>query len=281
MFKSKKIITLTLAAALFAGQAYAAKLPKTEEELKDFIIKTVMENPHAVINVLMANPEMVLETAQNGSKKLQIIGLKNQWIIDKRTTKEIRTEGRPVLGDKKAAITMVQFTNFNCPHCKSAKATMNGLLQEHKDIKLVLKFMPLEPTGPSITAAKWYHAIAQQNPEQALHFYDTVTDNIELLQKDGENYLKKVVETLAIDKGKFAQAIFEDTAANKMLQEDREDAEKLGISGTPCFVINNVVIRGALPPEFFKEALNIALAKETPEPEQVKRFEKLINTQKK
>ena len=240
---------LALLSALGLSTQAFADMPKDEKALTEFIIKTMNENS-----------SVILDNAQKASRLRQTETLRQQWLKDKEEKKELGINGRPVLGDDSAKVIIYEFANFNCDHCRAAKATINGILQEFKgQVKLVLKCIPGDAPSPSLSAARYFLAIAAQNRTEAWRFYDVVTDNQELLRQHGETYLKGIINGLKIDKSKFALDLYNDTKIQTILKEDREESEKYKVRGTPCFFVNNVVIRGSVPPEMFREALKTAM----------------------
>ncbi len=240
---------LALLSALGLSTQALADMPKDEKALTEFIIKTMNENS-----------SVILDNAQKASRLRQTETLRQQWLKDKDEKKELGSSGRPVLGDDSAKVIIYEFANFNCEHCRAAKATINGILQEFKgQVKVVLKCIPGDTPSPSLSAARYFLAIAAQSKTEAWRFYDVVTDNQEVLRQHGETYLKGIINGLKIDKTKFALDLYNDTKIQTILKEDREESEKYKVRGTPCFIVNNVVIRGSVPPEMFREALKTAM----------------------
>ncbi len=247
MRKILKATTISLALAMSVSLSAPAKaeMPKDEKELKAFILQTISENP-----------SKILDAAQNGSKSKHIEAQKSQWAKDKKEVKEFRTAGRPVLGDASAPVTIIEFANFDCGHCRVARGLVNEILKEYKGkIKIIFKSVPFDDNNHSITAVKYFYAIAAQNMDEAWRFYETLIENQEYLRNHGEIYIKGVANGLKIDRQKLAYDLYNDTKLQVMLQEDKADAEKYNIQGTPTFVVNNVVIRGAVPIEIIREAM--------------------------
>ena len=61
--------------------------------------------------------------------------------------------------------------------------------------------------------------------------------------------------------GRWVKKLEKDVKGKKVkeiMTEDQEDAQKLGVEGTPYFLVNNLVVRGALPPELFRNAIEMA-----------------------
>lgn len=133
--------------------------------------------------------------------------------------------------------------------------------QYGKDVSLVFKNLPLDEKGPGATSAAYFTAIAQQDENKAWAFYRTLFANRDQLITEGEAYLKKTAQELGVD----MKTLVKDLHSKKVktiLAQDQEDAQKLGVEGTPYFLVNNMVLRGALPLDLFKDAVDMALKKQ-------------------
>lgn len=78
------------------------------------------------------------------------------------------------------------------------------------------------------------------------------------LLKDGESALIKAAKDIGLDTKRLA-ADAKSKAVRDAVDADMAEAAKLGVQGTPYFLVNNLVVRGALSPELFSEAINMAL----------------------
>jgi protein-disulfide isomerase len=102
-------------------------------------------------------------------------------------------------------------------------------------------------------AAKRFEAIALQSSEKAFKFHDEVFQNQQKLQ-GGEKYLDEVAKKVGADMARM-QRDMESSAVRARIEADVEEAKKLEIRGTPGFVLNGVVVRGALPLAHFEQIL--------------------------
>ena len=101
-------------------------------------------------------------------------------------------------------------------------------------------------------------AISQQSEEKAWQFYKALFADRDQLIADGEAFLKKTAESLNVDMKRLAKDVHSKKVTD-IIAEDQQDAQKLGIEGTPYFLVNNLVVRGALPLDLFKSAVDMAL----------------------
>ena len=75
---------------------------------------------------------------------------------------------------------------------------------------------------------------------------------------EGEDFLKKTAQDLDVDMKRLARDV-RGKKVSDILAEDQQDAQKLGVEGTPYFLVNNLVVRGALPLDLFKGAVDMSL----------------------
>lgn len=81
--------------------------------------------------------------------------------------------------------------------------------------------------------------------------------NRDRLVSDGEDFLKKTAQSLDVDMKRLSRDV-RGKKVSDILAEDQQDAQKLGVEGTPYFLVNNLVVRGALPLDLFKGAVDMA-----------------------
>lgn len=266
MYSGKKLVaTLVLASSLLVGNVpgmgvgTANAVEVTEENLPRLLEKLFRERPELVMDVLRRQSESVLDIAQQGSNLRRQHSLEAQWAQDMKETKSVKTEGRPVMGSPKAKVRIVAFSDFTCHFCQQASKTVDAILQEYgKDVSLVFKNMPLDDKGPANIASAYFVAISQQSEEKAWQFYKALFADRDKLIAEGETFLKKTAEGLNVDMKRLAKDVHSKKVTD-IIAEDQQDAQKLGIEGTPYFLVNNLVVRGALPLDLFKSAVDMAL----------------------
>jgi protein-disulfide isomerase len=175
----------------------------------------------------------------------------------------INTEGSPALGPENAAVTVVQFSDYRCPACKKAHATVAGLKALFKDkVRWVFKDFPLRRHPDAHISAEAARCAGEQG--KVWEFQDV------LYGADGELNKEKLVD-LAAGAGLDKQAFSACLASGKYVQgvdKDIRDGRQVGVDRTPCFFINGKMVTGSLAPEVFRSAieaeLNKAKAENTP-----------------
>lgn len=246
--------------SVLQGTAAYALDSTRAEELRRFILQTIRDHPQVLIDILRNNSEAVLDIAQEGSNQRRIHSLQKQWKKDLLEKKEIRIEDRPVLGNKEAKVRIIAFSDFTCHYCQVSKSVIDSILKEFGNkVCFIFKSIPFEEKGASAVAAQWFMAIAQLDEEKAWQFYDTMFTERDKLQAEGEKFIRKVVKDMKLPLPKIENEARGSKKIRTLLKEDREDADKLNVEGTPCFFVNNIVVRGAQPLDFFRIAVKMAL----------------------
>jgi protein-disulfide isomerase len=175
--------------------------------------------------------------------------------------KPVVEDNRVMFGPKDAKVTIVEYSDFECPYCSKGYQTVKEIEKNYpKDVRIVFKHLPLEFHPKALPAAKYFEAIAKQSPEKAEKFHDTIFQNQDKLKKDGESYLKSVAKELGMNMKKLDTDL-NDPSVMSRINADTEEAKKFQISGTPGFIINGVSLRGAYPYEEFKTIIDRHLKK--------------------
>lgn len=152
--------------------------------------------------------------------------------------------GAPVRGDPKAPVTIVEFSDFECPHCRMAEPVLKGLLQEMPNVRLVFLNYPLpaHQNAPNAAAA----AIAAGKQGKFWAYHDKLFDNQSSLSMID---LLRYAQELKLDVNRF-QADLE--GARPRVAKERAQGEKAEITGTPTFFISCHQYKDALTIESMK-----------------------------
>lgn len=165
----------------------------------------------------------------------------------------------PQKGPSDALVTMVIFSDYQCPFCARVEPTIAALLEKYgNDLRLVWKDNPLpfhQDAGPAATLA--LEAFAQGGAKKFWEAHDLLFQNQRALSRaDLEKYGKQ----LGLNAKKLADAL-DKNLYKAQIDEDQELARSLGASGTPSFFINGRSLRGAQPQAAFEKVIDEELAK--------------------
>jgi protein-disulfide isomerase len=154
-------------------------------------------------------------------------------------------EGRPSLGPEDAPITVVEFSDFQCPYCAKLAPTIHALAERHGDVRVVFRQLPLEFHALARPAAAAALAAHRQGKFWELH--DALFANEGKLDEDD---LEQAAEAVGLDMAQW-NADREDPAIEQMIAEDEALARQLGVRGTPGSFVNGWFVGGAQPVEAF------------------------------
>ena len=158
-------------------------------------------------------------------------------------------------GPAEARVTVVEYSDFQCPYCKRMQPVMRELMAKYEgDLSWVFKDLPLTRIhSGAVYAAEAARCAGEQGKfweyRDALFEAPRVTDEVH----------PEIVESLELD-----QESFEECASSGRhrgaVEADSREAQKLGIRGTPAFIINGILLSGARPMEEFTRVIDAELA---------------------
>lgn len=174
-----------------------------------------------------------------------------------RVTWFVPVGSSPSRGSTDALVTMVVFSEFECPFCARIEPTLEELLAAYKnDLRVVWKHQPLpfhEHAMPAARLAQWTSEHRGASAFWALHklLFDNQTD-LETSALIGYGKQAGLTE-------KEAKMALEDARLDAGIEADMDLAADLGVRGTPCAFINGRRVVGAQPVEVFRAAIDAAL----------------------
>lgn len=174
------------------------------------------------------------------------------------------TAGRAVRGDRNAPITIVVYSDFQCPFCRRDVPVLQGLLEKYPGkVRLLLKQTPLSIHPHARAAAQMFEAIRKQDEGRAWRYFDLVFANQERLSAEGPRYLEAVAQQVGADLPRARRdAGGEDVS--RIIEGDLAEFQAFGFSGTPGFLVNGVMLDGAHPPEDFERIITRILGGPAP-----------------
>lgn len=228
-------------------------------DLKAQVESILRENPDILLSIIRENSEQVLLALREGNSKAKIAAMKAQWKQDVAIPKEVATNDRAIRGNEDAPVTIVAFSDFTCPYCERAAFTLNSLMSHYgKTVRFIFKNYPLVSHKNARLASQYFVAANNLDSEKAWELYDEFFANRETLIAEGEPFMKKAAKKVGLDPEALAKEARTESV-NAIIDEDMADAKALELEGTPYFLVNNILIRGALPLDLYSEAVEIAL----------------------
>lgn len=179
----------------------------------------------------------------------------------KQVMDRIDLKGRPTKGPAAAKVTIVEYSDFQCPFCARGYQTMeNQVLAEYKDkVRMVYKHFPLPMHPWAEPAAVASDCVFKQNPDAFWKVYNYLYSN----QKDvsPQNVKEKITAAAGegIDTAKLNECIDKQETLGQV-KTDQAEGSSVGVNGTPAFIINGRLLSGAQPFEQFKAIIDSELA---------------------
>lgn len=162
----------------------------------------------------------------------------------------------PVLGPADAPVTVVEFTDYQCPFCKQAQSTVEALLERYAGkLRLVYQDLPLDIHAQAFQASRAARCAGEQQ-----RFWEFHRD---LLMGPGDFSdadLKRRAAGLALDQAAFAECLASERHSDA-IQASLDAASRVGVQATPTFFINGRRLSGAQPLEEFVTIIDEELAR--------------------
>lgn len=179
---------------------------------------------------------------------------------------EVSMDNAFAIGDPDAPVTIVEYTDYQCPFCaRHALQTFNRIEEEFVDsgqVRYVFKDMPLTQIHPQATlVAEAARCAGTQDQEAFVTMHDLLFENQRAWSGNGAaaDLFAEYAAEIGIDGDGFA-ACLENHETEAAVQADMAEAMSLGISGTPAFIINGQQVFGAQPFELFARAVETLIA---------------------
>jgi protein-disulfide isomerase len=168
----------------------------------------------------------------------------------------VASAGHPSMGGPSAAVTIVEFSDFQCPFCRAAESSLKQVQQKYGDqVRLVYMDFPLGFHPHAMDAARAARCAADQG--KFWQFHDALFFDQKKLDSDS---LRRTAATVGLDGDKF-NACFTSDKHDAGIREDMAEGNSLGVTGTPTFFINGRELVGAQPAPKFNEVINEEIAR--------------------
>jgi protein-disulfide isomerase len=161
-----------------------------------------------------------------------------------------------IRGDKNAPVTIIEFSDLQCPFCAQFHRTMQQVMTDYKGkVRWVFKNFPLDQIHPyAKNAALGSECAAEQNK-----FWEYVDEIYANQSQLSDAYITQVAVDLKLNKAKFDSCLSSKKYAGKV-EADQSLGSKNGVNGTPGSFVNGESVRGAVPYDQLKIMIDKALA---------------------
>jgi protein-disulfide isomerase len=209
-------------------------------------------------------PQFIKNQRVYDSKQKFIVELRNKANVKFTLVKplekriEVGKGTIPPNGPESAKVSLIVFSDFECPYCAQGRHRIDDIKAKYKDkVKVYFRNLPLEKLHPhAFHAAEAAACLADESPAKFWDFHNLLFDNREKLD---EKHLIEYAKSLDVDEKVFSECL-KSGKEQGVVRKDMEEAAKLGLDSTPAFFVNGRLIRGSQPIETFYEVIDEELA---------------------
>lgn len=211
----------------------AAGISKSERKATEAIVRAY----------ILENPEIITEAVQILQKREMV------QRMEAAGGALVKAFPGAVAGNPDGAITIVEFTDYNCGFCRAAVADLDRIVTANKDVRIIFREVPILAQS-SRDAARWALAAAKQNKYKAFH--DAVFAGGPVTEKS----LRAAAARVGLDMAR-AQKDAASAEVKAEIEANLAIMQQIGFGGTPTFFIGDQMIEGAVG----YDALNAAIEK--------------------
>jgi protein-disulfide isomerase len=202
----------------------------------------------AIGEYIKKNPKVIQDAVRASRPQPQ-----PQLSLDERIKKaiDVPLNNAPTKGAENAKITIVEFSDFQCPFCGRVNPTIAQVLKDYEGkVRVAFRQHPLPFHKDAMSAAKASLAANEQGKFWEMH--DKLFEN----QKDlSDDNIRKLAKEIGLNMKKFEDS-WKSDKFNAQIEEDIKFAQTNQATGTPSFFINGVFLKGAQPIGGFKEVID-------------------------
>lgn len=225
---------------MVVAQAPAPAVKATDKPVPGGFTAEQRKGIEAILkDYLIANPEVMLEIQTALEARMEELQAKRlQAVISSEAAEIFRAPGAPVAGNPKGDVTLVEFFDYNCGYCKRAFSDVAKLVEKDQKVKVLLLELPILSKG-SEEASRVALAAKRQGKYWEVHrALLTVRGQL------NEQTALATAEKLGLDM-KRVKADMADAETTAEIKRVRDLAQRMGIQGTPHFLVGDRPISGA------------------------------------
>ncbi len=229
------------AAQATASKASDAPAPNAFTPAQRKELETIIKD------VLLNNPEIMLEVQNALESKMDKIQAERMAVAIKENATELyRPAGSPIVGNVKGDVPVIEFFDYNCGYCKKALSEVTQLMDKDKKVRIIMKEFPILSKGSEEASRV---ALAAKMQGKYWEFHRAM---LESQGQANEASALRIAEKLGLDMARLKKDMAS-AEVKKEIEDTRQLATKMGIQGTPHFIVGDRIIAGA--PENLTELL--------------------------
>lgn len=168
----------------------------------------------------------------------------------------------PAKGPAKAPVTIVEFSDMQCPHCQKAAPVIEQLLAQEPDAHFVFQNFPLPAHNWAAKAAAYVDCVGRASNDAVWKFIDkTFEDQSNITETNVDEKLKAIVTASGVSADEMA-ACADKSATKARVEASVQLGKSVGVTGTPTLFINGRSVPGGAPAEVIKKIVDFAASQE-------------------
>jgi len=235
------IATRATAPARVAASPPAASVAESKGNIGKSIRDYLMANPEVLVEAMKE-----LERREDSERDTQA-----QKGVMEHQKELLNDPDSPFSGNPSGDVTIVEFSDYQCPYCKRAFSAIKSVMAADSKVKLVYKDLPILGDASKIAA---FAALASRNQNKHEAFHDALMAYNGRLDRDR---IMEIAKSVGIDTDKL-QKDMEDPKLKEIIDRNVALASALGVRGTPAFVIGKQFVPGAVDADALKQLISDA-----------------------
>jgi protein-disulfide isomerase len=203
----------------------------------------------AIREYLIANPEVLVEAMQELERKQDSQhDSAAQKAISENQAQLVSDPESPIAGNPNGDVTIVEFSDYQCPYCKRAHSAVKSVLAADSKVRLVFKDLPIlgEPSRIAALAA-----LASRTQHKHLVLHNALMEYSGKLDRDK---IMEIARSVGVDTAQL-QKDMDDPKLKEIIDRNMALASQLGVRGTPAFVIGKQFVPGAVDADTLKQLI--------------------------
>ena len=213
--------------------------PISDDEVKTFYDKNASQMQGAPYEAIAPQIRRHLESEKKRNAVDAIVAKADTKIELVRPRIAVGPGGQ-ARGPADARVTIIEYSDFQCPYCQRAKPVLDEIATRHpNDVRIVYRNLPLDSLHPRARASAEAAQCAAEN-NKFWEYHDLLFANRQAL---GDEDLRKYAKQVGLDAKTFDECV-KSRRQKDVVEADVQEAKRLGITGTPAFVVNGIIMSG-------------------------------------
>jgi protein-disulfide isomerase len=227
----RRSLLLAGAGLLLGGRAMAQSFSEAQRQEIVTILREALRRDPSILRDAFQAIQEAEERERSGAQRAAIAANREALFNDPES---------PVRGNPRGDVTIVEFFDVRCPYCKRLHGELAGLLRRDRELRIVMKDLPI--LGPqSVVAAR--ALLAAQRQGKYVELFDAL---MSVRGEPTDAVIRAAAERLGIDHARLRREM-DDPAIQRRIEANIALARALRIEGTPALVIGETLIPGVLP----------------------------------